>query len=152
MSNNDFVFIYDDRGVKVVDCVINTVTSASESYNYLTTKKVIHNINIKIPIQTADLVIEFNRMINYFNYVKTFNDGKSLHILGDRIVILCKNPIIENLEMENVSNFGYGSNTNYLKMNIISDDISMFDNPNLYHRKLKLDKILSRMNGKEKAI
>jgi len=149
MPIGNFIFKYDNNNIIFNNCEINRVINNYSSYDYLKRLNPIHNINIKIVIENIDCLNELNKMFNYFNSINNINN--KLLIFNEDVLILCENLIIENLEIESIDNF-YPQYSRNVKLNIISNKISIFSEPELYHRKMKIDKILLRINEKEKTI
>lgn len=149
MPIGNFIFKYNDNNILLNNCEINHIKNNYSSYDYLNKTNIIYNINIKITVNDISCMYELNKMFNYFNNIH-IKDNKLL-IFNDELMIKCKNLIIDNLEMESIYNF-YPKQHSEVKLNIISNQITILDNSELYHRKLKIDKILLKINDKAKTV
>lgn len=149
MPIGNFIFKYNDNNILLNNCEINHIKNNYSSYDYLNKTNIIYNINIKITVNDISCMYELNKMFNYFNNIH-IKDNKLL-IFNDELMIKCKNLIIDNLEMESIYNF-YPKQHSEIKLNIISNQITILDNSELYHRKLKIDKILLKINDKAKTV
>lgn len=145
MVFNSFIFKYDNNNIIFNNCEINEVYDNYTTYDYLKKLNPIYNINVKLIIENNDCLNELNKMVKYFN---TNSLDNKLSIFNKDILILCENLIISNFKFNIVDKLYYQYKT--VILNIISHDITIFNQPKLYHRKMKMDKILDKINKQKK--
>lgn len=88
----------------------------------------------------AYLMDKYQQYDNQYGLVQS-QKNKPIHLLTDEFIIVLYSPVIERLELEGQSR---------LKINIISDYIEPFFEPNTYIRRAKLEKIMEKLNARKK--
>lgn len=103
----------------------------------------LHNHNVVITSENDQnsllYLMDKFQLYNYNYGLVQSRKNKSIHLLTDEFIIVLHSPIIERLDFED---------DKILKMNIISDYIEPFFQPNTYIRRAKLEKIMQNIRWK----
>jgi hypothetical protein len=96
----------------------------------------IHQNNVVILCKyTEELYLQLTEMSNFFNDISTFKNEKDLSIIKNDIMLVCHQPIIENLKIR------YDQ---FIEINIISGFIEK-KNSELLVRNIKINRILQNI-------
>lgn len=135
MPFGNFILKYGNNTSVLLDSDINT--SFNRTFDYAHLSK--HNLVIRVPIQDDISLNDLVRMCDFYK-----NESDDLHIISENIVIVIKSPMIESFTYDDKTKY---NNKFTATINIISNYIELYDQPLTFLRKIKLQKIISRING-----
>lgn len=124
---NDIIPIYNSKS----DELFNIESSSFIKSTYT------HNIIIKI----YDEPLIFNKLHDMCININSKLSSNNLELIGENDVIICYEPIIEE-----ITTYFYEK---IITLNVVSPQIQFVDNPILHQRKIKIQKITTRIkNGR----
>ena len=131
-----------DINFPIIDVILRSVNDKDFVVLGRTT---IHLYNNNVVLESNNDLHSFSYLMDKYqrydkNGIVQNHRNKCIHLLSQEFIIVLYSPIIERIEMLD----------NKLKINIIADYIEHFIEPNVYIRKVKLEKLKERIRRKEK--